>query len=87
MNESEKDFEIRRKLMILHINKVCREEWSLKDDKKGKTLRVRWSNRAPALSVLHLYEENGWIIKREALLEKSGRFLFITIKRPKKPKS
>ena len=85
MDKSNKDFEDRRKFMILHINKVCRSPWSEEDDKKGKTIPVKWSNRMVALSVVPLFEEKGWVIKREVMLEKSGRSLILHVQRPPRP--
>ena len=76
------DFDDRRKFIILAINKKCREEWSDNEAKKGKMISIDWAYGIAALSVIPMYEEKGWIMSHEVMLDKSGRTLFIRIKRP-----
>ena len=77
-----KDFDDRRKFIILAINKKCREEWSNIDVKKGKVITIDWSYRRAALSVIPMYEEKGWLVSHEVMLDKTGRTFFVRIKRP-----
>ena len=85
MDKSSTEFEDRRKFMILHINKVCRGEWTKKDEKNGKVIEVEWRNGPIALSVVPLYTEKGWLVTREVMIDKSGKILILRFNRPPKP--
>ena len=82
MHKSEKDFEIQRKFMILKINKECRTEWTTRESKKGKVISVKWENRKVAYSLIPLYQDKGWIVSHEVMIDKTGRTFLINIKRP-----
>lgn len=74
--------EDRAKFLILQINQICRTAWTKKNEKYGKIVEIKWSDRNAALKVIPLYVSKGWIISHEVLLDKRGRTFIVKIKRP-----
>jgi len=67
---------------IQQINYLLESSWSKKELRMGKVYELRWENISVAKSVIPLYVEKGWIIKKEAVLYGNDRSLLIYVLKP-----
>jgi|1_EtaG_2_1085319.scaffolds.fasta_scaffold347195_1 hypothetical protein len=70
------------KELVQGLNYLLESFWTKKDLEVGKVYRVSWDDICAIKTVIPMYVDRGWIIKKEALLLGGSRDLLLYVLKP-----